>query len=164
MRRIEHHLHGTATFRSPLFSRSWSLIQNDQTLAVAVRHPWKRISEVTLEDGTKWVIRPAGWGHIELHAAGEVLAEANRQVWTGREWELSSRRFSFILRARSLALRTWSLDIADAPIATFRGGKLTFNRLSVTADTPVPFEAVMLTWHIIVRAWETAAAAAGGSS
>lgn len=164
MRRIEHHLHGTATFRSPLFSRTWTLTQNGRQLAVAIRHPWKRISEITLEDDTKWIIHPAGWGHIELRSGDDVLAEASRLVWTGRQWEVSSNRFSFVLRARSLALRTWSLDIADAPVATFKGGTFTFNRLTVTADTPIPFETVVLTWHIIVRAWETAAAAAGGSS
>jgi hypothetical protein len=164
MARIDRYFRGTATFRSPLFSRTWTLTQNDHRLAVAIRHPWQRISEIELDDGTTWEIRPAGWGQLEPHSPDELLAEANRQAWTGRTWELFSPRFSYTLRGRSPALRTWSLDIVDAPVATFRGGKLTFNRLHVTADSPIPLEAVILTWHIIVRSWEAASAATGRSA
>jgi hypothetical protein len=164
MTRIDRYVRGTATFRSALFSRTWTFTQDGRRIAVAVRHPWRRISEITLDDGTVWQIRPAGWGHLELHGPDGLLAEATRLTWTGRTWELFSPRFSYILRARSPILRTWSLDIVDAPVAGFRGGKLTFNRLTVTAETPIPLEAVLLTWHIVVRSWEAASAATGGSA
>jgi hypothetical protein len=151
--------------RSPLFSRAWELRQNAGLVAVGRRHVWKRTSEVELNDGRHWLISPSGWGTVELTERSEVLANAERQTWLGRVWDLTGESFGYELRARSMALRRWSIELGGGPIAHLDGGVASFNRLQIEANLPVPLEAVMLSWHIIVRAWEAAAsaAAAGGS-
>jgi hypothetical protein len=95
----------------------------------------------------------------------EVLARGERQSWLGRAWDLNGESFGYELRARSMTLRKWSIELGGGEIARLDGGVASFNRVRIEADLPLPLEAVMLSWHIIVRAWEAAAsaAAAGGS-
>ncbi len=150
--------------RSPLFSRTWELRQNDAVIAVAHRSVWRRTSEVALPDGREWLIRPSGWGIVELLERESALARAERHNWLGRVWDVTGQSFGYELRARSMALRRWSLELGGGAIARLSGGVASFNRLRVEADLPIPLEAVMLSWHVIVRAWEAAAAAAGGGS
>ncbi len=150
--------------RSPLFSRTWELGQNDRLIASAHRSVWRRTSEISLPDGRQWLIKPAGWGVVEL-VEGEVpLARAERRNWLGRIWDLTGESFGYELRARSMTLRRWSIELGGGAIATLVGGVASFNRLRVDAGLPVPLEAVMLSWHVIVRAWEASAASAGGGA
>lgn len=156
-------LKGTAEFRSPVFSRTWALRQGDTIVANAHRAVWRRTSTIDLPDGARWEIVPAGWGKLEVTAAGAVLARAERQGWLGRKWMIDSPRFGYFLSASSMALRRWTVDLGDHPVAQLQGGKLSFNRLEVEAGSGVPLEVIMLAWHIIVRAWEAAAAAGAGA-
>ncbi|MGZ8785814.1 MAG: hypothetical protein ACXW1Y_09670 [Acidimicrobiia bacterium] len=156
---------GSGEMRSALFSRTWELRKAGSLIAVGRRHVWQRRSEVALIDGRRWLISPTGWGVGALTEWDEVLARGERQNWLGRAWGLNGESFGYELRARSMTLRKWSIDLGGGEIARLDGGVASFNRMRIEADLPLPLEAVMLSWHIIVRAWEAAAsaAAAGGS-
>jgi len=153
---------GTGDMRSTLFSRAWELRKDGALIAVASRRVWRRTSEIELSDGRQWLISPSGWGIVELTARDEVLAKAERANWLGRAWDLTGESFGYDLRAQSMALRKWTIELGGGPVARLDGGVASFNRLRIEANLPVPLEAVMLSWHIIVRAWEAAASAAGG--
>jgi hypothetical protein len=149
--------------RSSFFSRNWELRKDGGLIAVGHRRPWRRTSEVELNDGRLWLISPAGWGVVQLTEREEVLASAERQNWLGRAWDLTGESFGYELRARSMTLRKWSIELGGGEIARLGGGAASFNRLRIEADLPLPLEAIMLSWHIIVRAWEAAASSAGGA-
>jgi hypothetical protein len=156
---------GSGEMRSSLFSRTWELRKDGGLIAVGRRHVWRRTSEIELTDGRHWLIRPGGWGVVELTERDSVLARGERRNWLGRVWDLTGESFGYELRARSMALRKWSIELGGGVVARLDGGVASFNRLRIEADLPIPLEAAMLSWHIIVRAWEAAAsaAAAGGS-
>jgi len=162
LERTSPFVRGQATIRSPLFSRDWSLSENGTLIATAHRYVWRRISRVTLADGTTWEIAPSGWGRLEVISGGELLATAERNGFFGRRWTIDSQRFEYILSARSMFLRSWTLDLGDHPVGSLRGGKFSFNRIDVDAGSGIPLEVIMVSWHIIVRAWESASAAAAG--
>jgi len=156
---------GSGEMRSTLFSRAWELRKEGALLAVGRRHVWRRTSEIELNDGRHWLISPNGWGIVDLTERDEVLARGERLNWIGRAWDLTGESFGYELRAQSMAQRKWSIQLGGGPVARLEGGVASFNRVRIEANLPVPLEAVMLSWHIIVRAWEAAAsaAAAGGS-
>jgi len=155
---------GTGEMRSPFLSRSWELRQDGGLIAVGRRRVWRRTSEVELNDGRHWAISPSEWGVVELTERDEVLARGERRSFMGRSWELTGESFGYELLAQSMALRRWSIELGGGQVAQLTGGVASFNRLRIEAHLPVPLEAIMLSWHIIVRAWEAAASAAGGAS
>lgn len=163
LERTSRFLKGRAEFHSPFFSRTWTLRQDGAEIASATKARWRRTARITLDDGAIWEIRPVRWGILEIRSGDELLAKAERVNWLGREWALTSRTFGYVLRSRSMTLRRWTIDLGDHPVVTLQGGRLTFNRLQIDAPGGVPLEAVMLSWHIIVRAWEAAATAAAGA-
>lgn len=153
---------GSGEMRSAFLSRDWELRKEGGLIAVGRRQVWRRTSEVELRDGRHWLISPAGWGTVELTERDDVLARGERLNWIGRAWDLSGESFAYELRAESMALRKWAIELGGGPVAHLHGGLASFNRLRIEAILPVPLEAIMLGWHIIVRAWEAAASAAGG--
>jgi hypothetical protein len=153
---------GTGEMRSPFLSRNWELRKDGGLIAVGRRRVWRRTSEVELNDGRQWTISPSEWGVVELKERDEVLARGERRNFLGRTWELTGESFGYELQARSMALPRWSIDLGGGQVARLNGGVASFNRLRNEADLPVPLEAIMLSWHIIIRAWEAAASAAGG--
>lgn len=157
-----HLITGTAQFLSPMFSRRWTLFENDEPLLTSTRSVFTRTSRIHSESGPDWVIEPGGWGVLVLRRNGDELARAERQDTLGRHWLLSSPHFSYELNAESMLRRRWNIGQARTPTTHLRGGALNFNRLDVETDLPVPLPAVLLSWHLIVRAWEASAAAGGG--
>ena len=155
---------GSGEMRSAFLSRDWELRKEGGLIAVGRRQVWRRTSEVELSDGRQWLISPAGWGTVELTERDDVLARGQRLNWVGRAWDLTGESFAYELRAQSMALRRWAIELGGGPVAHLNGGVASFNRLRIEANLPVPLEAVMLSWHIIVRAWEAAASAAGGGA
>lgn len=153
---------GSGEMRSAFLSRDWELRKDGGLIAVGRRQVWRRTSEVELTDGRQWLISPAGWGTVELTERDDVLARGQRLNWVGRAWDLSGESFAYELRAQSMALRKWTIELGGGPVAHLHGGIASFNRLRIETNLPVPLEAIMLSWHIIVRAWEAAASAAGG--
>lgn len=154
---------GQASIRSPLFSRTWTIAQGGEVIATAHRAVWRRTSRVELADGTTWEIVPSGWGILEARSGEETLGVAQRISLFGRKWTIDSNRFGYQLSARSMWLRKWTIDLGDHPVGYLTGGTFSFNRLEVDAGSGIPLEVIMLSWHIIVRAWEAASAAAGGA-
>jgi|SRR3990170_488821 hypothetical protein len=154
---------GTGELRSTLFSRAWELHKDGALIAAGRRYVWRRTSEVELIDGRHWLISPGGWGIVELTEGDEMLARGERQSWLGRAWDLTGESFGYQLRARSMTLRKWSIELGGGEVARLDGGVASFNRLRIEAHLPIPLEVVMLSWHIVVRAWEAAASAAGGA-
>ena len=155
---------GSGEMRSAFLSRDWELRKDGGLIAVGRRQVWRRTSEVELTDGRQWLISPAGWGTVELTERDDVLARGQRLNWVGRAWDLSGESFAYELRAQSMALRKWTIELGGGPVAHLHGGIASFNRLRIETNLPVPLEAIMLSWHIIVRAWEAAASAAGGGA
>ena len=155
---------GSGEMRSAFLSRDWELRKDGGLIAVGRRQVWRRTSEVELTDGRQWLISPAGWGTVELTERDNVLARGQRLNWVGRAWDLSGESFAYELRAQSMALRKWTIELGGGPVAHLHGGIASFNRLRIETNLPVPLEAIMLSWHIIVRAWEAAASAAGGGA
>ncbi len=153
---------GIGEMRSTVFSRTWELRKDGALIAVVHRNVWRRTSEVELNDGRRWLISPDGWGVVALTERDEVLARAERQNWLGRAWDLTGDSFGYELRPRSMTFRKWSIELGGDEVARLDGGVASFNQIGIEADLPVPLEAVMLSWHIIVRAWEASASAAGG--
>jgi hypothetical protein len=154
-------LKGSATIRSPLFSRTWTARQGDTVIATAHRSVWRRTSRVVLADETIWDIVPAGWGKLEIRSGTSVLGVAERLNWLGRRWTIDSQRFGYMLSARSMLLRRWTIDLGDHPVGSLRGAAFSFNRIDVDAGSGIPLEVIMVSWHIVVRAWEAAASTAG---
>lgn len=154
---------GNATIRSPLFSRSWTIRQGETTVATAHRSVWHRTSTVKLPGGPEWEIVPAGWGRLEVRSGDDVLATAERLNWLGRRWTIDSQRFGYMLSARSMFMRRWTIDLGDHPVGNLRGGAFSFNRIEIEAGSGIPLEVIMVSWHVIVRAWEAASAAAAGA-
>ena len=155
---------GSGEMRSAFLSRDWELRKDGGLIAVGRRQVWRRTSEVELSDGRHWLISPAGWGTVELTERDDVLARGERLNWIGRAWDLSGESFAYELRAQSMALRKWAIELGGGQVAQLSGGVASFNRLRIETNLPVPLEAIMISWHIIVRAWEAAASAAGGGS
>ncbi len=155
---------GSGEMRSAFLSRDWELRKDGGLIAVGRRQVWRRTSEVELSDGRHWLISPAGWGTVQLTERDDVLARGERLNWIGRAWDLSGESFAYELRAQSMALRKWAIELGGGQVAQLSGGVASFNRLRIETNLPVPLEAIMISWHIIVRAWEAAASAAGGGS
>jgi hypothetical protein len=54
--------------------------------------------------------------------------------------------------------RRWSLRFGSEPVGRLAGGLLSYNHLAVHTDLAVPVVALALTWHVLARPWEAAAA------
>ena len=161
--KARHLISGNARFVSPIFSRQWTLIEDGHELVTATRSVFRRTSRIHgSEDTPDWTIEPAGWGTLVLRQEGRELARAERQDALGRHWLLTSPDFSYELTAKSMLLRRWTIGQAGTPTTQLQGAMLNFNRLNIDTMLPVPLAAVLLSWHMIVRAWEAAAAAGGG--
>jgi hypothetical protein len=151
----ESFLAGTAEMISLPTSRVWTLLQDGAEILRARRHVWQRCSVLETQTRT-WVVVPDGWGTcLLLDHQGEEEARAIRDDWWGRRWSLAGRRpFNYQLWAESMLRRRWSVGQAGQEIMGIAGGRTSFNRIIFRAELPVPLQAVALTWHIVVRAWE----------
>jgi hypothetical protein len=152
---------GPIQARSPLFSRVWTFTGPSGPIGQATRSVIGRSSAIALPDGTRWSIKPAGWGHLVLTENGEEVGEATREGVSGRNWRVSGQSFSYDLGVDSMIRRRWQLGPVGSPIATLHGGMMSFNTMRIETGLPIPFEAIVLAWHPIVRAWEAASAAPG---
>lgn len=158
---MTRYVSGPIQARSPLFSRVWSFIDPSGPLGRATRSVTGRTSEIVLTDGTRWLIKPSGWGHLVLTERDRQIGEASREGVSGRRWQVSGQSFSYELGVDSMLRRRWQLGPTGSPIATLHGGIVSFNTMRIETGLPVPLEAIVLAWHPIVRAWEAASAAQG---
>lgn len=158
---MKRYVKGPIRARSPFLSRVWVFSGPDGNLATVRRSVKDRSSDISLPDGTEWRIEPGGWGRLILKEGEMTIGEATRESLSGRSWQVSGQTYGYELGVDSMIRRRWSLGPSGSPIATLHGGTVSFNTMRIETGLPVPLEALMLSWHPIVRAWEAASTGRG---
>ncbi len=143
---------GTAQLTSTLFSPVWTLSRQGEVLCTGRRSDLRHPHTVRFSDGRTWTIERRSFDLVQVVENNTVLASATRLDVRGA-WEISSQTFAFELRPRSFLRHRWDLIVGGQPIATLRGGLLTFNRMAVDATLPVPLEGLWLAWTVAVHTW-----------
>jgi hypothetical protein len=148
---------GTLVGTSARFSPRWDFTtEAGEPVATALRDRHRRRSRITGADGTVWDIVHDGWEWIRVMDGDFEIASAERTTVTGREWSLLCGANQLQLSAESSIGRRWTIGPPGAHLASFTGGPVSYNRLSVVAGAPIPLSSVMLAWQVVVRAWEAA--------
>lgn len=147
---------GDHRFVSRFMSNDWELVGPDGVVARMRRVPSTHTSLVWLPDGRKLELEPAGWGTV-LATGDPEKAKIERQSWWGRRWEITGATFGYELTSDPLP-RRWTLRIGGHPVGRLAGTAWSYNRLEVHTDVAVPVHAVILSWHVLARPWEAAAA------
>jgi len=153
---------GTATMRSPLFSNWWELVDGDgYPLARLQRHPRLHVSTIEIEDGSTWLLEPAGNGVvIAMHEGTNEIGRIVRRSWWGRRWQVSGPAWGYEVVSDRVP-RRWHFAVGGEPVAVITGSVLSYNTVTVDAVLPIQVCAVVLAWHVIARPWEQAAAPRG---
>lgn len=153
---------GTARMRSPLFSNWWELVDGDgQLLARLRRHPRLHVSTVDFEDGSRWLLEPAGNGVVVARYEGRSeIGRISRQSWWGRRWQVTGPAWGYEVISDPVP-RRWHFAVGGEPVAAITGSVLSYNTVTIEAMLPIQLCAVVLTWHVIARPWEQAAAPRG---
>lgn len=147
---------GTAELLSPAFSNEWTLIQDGVELAAIRRHPRVFVSTVRLDDGTRWVLEPAGRGVVRAVEDESEIARAVRRSWIGRRWDLVGTGFAYELASLPMP-RSWIIAVGGSQVASISGRLLSYNRVTFEGLLSVPLVAVLLAWQVVARPWEAAA-------
>ena len=148
---------GDCRFDSGLFSNRWRLSRGGESLADLRRYPSRHTSSGSLADGTKIDLTPDGWGSMELTADGTTIGRIDRRSWWGRRWEVTGDGFACDLTSDPMP-RRWTFRIGGEPIGYLAGTMWSYNRLFVHADVSIPVHALILSWQVLARPWEAAAA------
>lgn len=149
---------GDATLTSPLFSNEWTLSQGEHVIARMVRHGRHHLSTAEVINNEKWAILPAGWGTAIATSEEGELGRIERRSILGLRWDLTCGGFGYDLVNRP-RFRSWAIEVAGSPVAELRGSWLSYNAMKITSSLSVPVVAILLTWHVVARPWEQAAAA-----
>jgi hypothetical protein len=147
---------GDIRFKSRPFSNVWLMTGYDGVIARLRRIPSTHTSLATLSDGTKLELHPEGWGTV-VAAGDNQGAKIVRESWWGRRWAVTGTGFSYDLTSDPMP-RRWTLRIGGHPVARVAGTMWSYNRIIVQADVAVPIHALILSWHVLARPWEAAAA------
>lgn len=147
---------GEHRFVSRIFSNDWELVGDGEVIARLRRIPSTHTSLVWLSDGRRLELEPAGWGTVVATGDSE-MARIERQSWWGRRWDVTGTGFGYELISEPLP-RRWTLRIGGHPVGHLAGTMWSYNRVDVHTDVAVPIHAVILSWHVIARPWEAAAA------
>jgi hypothetical protein len=147
---------GEYRFVSRILSNDWELVGQDGVVARLRRIPSTHTSLVSLSDGRRLDLQPAGWGTVVAIGDAEQ-ARIERQSWWGRRWEVTGVGFGYELTSDPMP-RRWTLRIGGHPVGRLAGTIWSYNRIVVQNDVAVPVHAVILAWHVIARPWEAAAA------
>jgi len=148
---------GEAELVSGLFSNQWQLVQRGEVLAKVIRKPRHCHTNVTLKDGTRWTLRPDGWGVVRAVEDDVPFARATRESFWGNRWELSGLGFTYMLEHNGRIPRRWQLSVGREPAAWLRGSPVNYNRVRIDAPISIPMAAALLAWHVIARPWEAVA-------
>lgn len=148
---------GDCRFESALGSNRWRLLQDRKVLAELQRVPTRHTSVLRLPGTGDMELRPAGWGTVVAMHGDTEVGRVVRRSWWGRRWQVSGPGFACDLVSDPLP-RRWSLRFGSEPIGRLSGGLLSYNRLAVHTDLAVPVVALALSWHVLARPWEAAAA------
>jgi hypothetical protein len=152
-----HNVAGEVRFVSRPFSNTWWLMQGDRELAELRRIPREHVSLVETTDGPSYRLEPQGWGAVVAMEDEAERGRITRRSWWGRAWDLTSTTFGYALTSDVIP-RRWTLRVGNEPIGRLAGGYFSYNRLIVSTDVAVPTLPLMLSWHVLARPWEAAAA------
>ncbi|MCJ7724855.1 MAG: hypothetical protein MUP76_00495 [Acidimicrobiia bacterium] len=121
------------------------------------RIPRQHVSEVSLDDGTNIRLEPDGWGTVVAREGDKEWGRIVRRSWWGRRWDLISPTFGYTITSDPLP-RRWTIRVGNEPVGRLSGGLLSYNRLTVQADVAVSVLPLVMSWHVLARPWEAAAA------
>ena len=153
-------VYGQAELRSPLGSNRWRLFANDDEIAQLRRQGRLHISRILLSSGEEATLAPDERSAVvALDADGRELARITRTSWFGRRWEVTSQRWAYELVSDPRP-RRWQVTVGGTSVAQITGSLLSYNRVAIDAPLGVPLLVVALSWHVIARPWEAAAAPA----
>ena len=155
-RRQTRSLLGTAELTSPAFSNTWIVSQGGTPIARIRRHPRVFISTVRLDDGTRWVLEPAGRGVVRAVEDGAEIAKITRRSWVGRRFDIEGIGFAYGLISLPMP-RSWIIAVGGSQVASISGSLVSYNRVRFEGLLSVPLVAVLLSWQVIARPWEAAA-------
>ena len=147
---------GEIRFKSRPLSNVWLMTGYDGVIARLRRIPSTHTSLATLSDGTRLELRPEGWGTV-VAVGDNHGAKIVRESWWGRRWAVTGTGFAYDLTSDPMP-RRWTLRIGGHPVARIAGTLWSYNRMIVEADVAVPIHALILSWHVLARPWEAAAA------
>lgn len=148
---------GQATFTSQPFSDDWVLWSANRQLASLRRVPRQHVSILSLGDGSTIRLQPDGWGTVVAVEDDKEWGRIVRRSWWGRRWDLISPTFGYALTSDPLP-RRWTIRVGNEPVGRLAGGWLSYNRLQVDMDVAVQVLPLVLSWHVLARPWEQAAA------
>jgi hypothetical protein len=157
-RGLDGMVYGTAELVSPLLSNKWRLVSNGQDAARLSRSGRLHISRITVPNGEEAVLAPHQ--HSVVHALdpeGNELARITRTSWLGRHWEITSKRWVYDL-VSDRRPRRWQVTVGGTSVAQISGSLVSYNRVKVEAPLGLPILVLALSWHVIARPWEAAAA------
>lgn len=143
---------GRAELTSQPLSTAWTLFREGQLVCVGRRADLRHPHRIEFQDGRVWEIERLTFDTLALVEDGTQLAVATRTDPRGR-WQIAGKTFSFDLKPDSIIRHRWSLIVGGQPVATLRGGLLTFNRIAIDTSLPVPLEGLWLAWAVMVHAW-----------
>ena len=157
----EHLISGEAELTSRWFSNRWELRAGGQVLASLRRLGRIHVSTVTLPDGSRWTLEPAGLSTVRaVEDPDREFARITRRSWWGRRWEVAGPRFAYSLVSDPRP-RRWRFEVGGSTIAVVSGSLVSYNTVHVAAQLALPLPALLLGWHVIARPWEAAAAPRG---
>lgn len=148
--------------KSPWFSSRWRLLDSEgNKLAELRRYPRQHVTTAHFRDGTGWLLQPNGWGVVTATDGNEAeIARVTRHSWIGRRWEVTAPHWAYSLISDPTP-RRWHLAVGDATVAAISGSLISYNTVRLDTVLAVPAAAVVLSWHVIARPWEAAAAPRG---
>ncbi|MCP5111096.1 MAG: hypothetical protein GY953_09695, partial [bacterium] len=85
------------------------------------------------------------------------LARITRTSWLGRRWEITSKRWVYAL-VSDRRPRRWQITVGGTSVAQISGSLISYNRVKIEAPLGIPILVLALSWHVIARPWEAAAA------
>ena len=148
---------GESVFLSNPLSNRWSLWHREEQIAEMRRFPRRHVSEVSLDDGTRLRLEPDGWGMVVAREGAKEWGRIVRRSWWGRQWDLISPTFGYAITS-DLMPRRWTIRVGNEPVGRLAGGLLSYNRLAVYTDVAVQVLPLVMSWHVLARPWEAAAA------
>lgn len=153
-------VYGTADLASPFMSNRWQILVESEAVAELERSGRLHISRITVPSGDTAVLTPHGQGVVvALDEQGNELARITRRSWLGRRWEIESKKWAYDLVSHPRP-RRWQVTVGGTPVAQISGSVLSYNNVGVEAPLGIPILVLALSWHVIARPWEAAAAPA----
>ncbi|MCP4306185.1 MAG: hypothetical protein GY926_15325 [bacterium] len=149
---------GIAHLDSPFMSSRWRLVDSSGEVAQLRRLGRLHISKIFLPNGEEAVLTPHGQSVVlALDPGGNELARITRTSWFGRNWDVTSKRWAYVLKSDPRP-RRWQITVGGTSVAQMTGSLVSYNKVNIEAPLGAPILVIALAWHAIARPWEAAAA------